>query len=55
MPLLQPPGPDLRPSELTYTNGYNSIVSKVRRTPGSGSGGVVVFAGVDVVSCQSEL
>ncbi|KAK4686203.1 cell division control protein 45, partial [Tremellales sp. Uapishka_1] len=48
MPLLQPPAPDLRPSELTYTHAYNSIVSKVRRNGGAGSGGVVVLTGVDV-------
>ncbi|WOO77671.1 Cell division control protein 45 [Vanrija pseudolonga] len=48
MPLLQPPGPDLRPFELTYTDAYSSIVSRVRRRGGSGSGSVVVFVGVDV-------
>ena len=50
MPLLQPPAPDLRSSELTYTHAYNSIVSRVHRASGSGSGGVVILAGVDVVS-----
>ncbi|ORY34922.1 CDC45 family [Naematelia encephala] len=48
MPLLQPPAPDLRPSELTYTDAYNSIVSRVRRSAGSGTGGVVILAGVEV-------
>ncbi|RXK36072.1 cell division control protein 45 [Tremella mesenterica] len=48
MPLLQPPSPDLRHGELTYTHAYNSIVSRVRRSGGSGSGGVVIFVGVDV-------
>lgn len=50
MPLLQPPGPDLRSSELTYTDGYNSIVKRVRRSGGAGAGGVVIFAGIDLVS-----
>jgi hypothetical protein len=50
MPLLHPPAPDLRPSERTYTDAYHSIVSRVRRSGGSGSGGVVIFCGVDVVS-----
>lgn len=50
MPLLLPPDPDLRPSQLTYTDAYNSIITRVRRTPGTGTGGVVVFVGVDVVS-----
>jgi cell division control protein 45 len=53
MPLLQPPGPDLRPSELTYTHAYSSIVSRVRRSGGPGSGGVVIFCGVDVVRFPS--
>ncbi|WRT69512.1 uncharacterized protein IL334_006498 [Kwoniella shivajii] len=48
MPLLQPPSDDLRPSDLTYTHAYNSIVSRVRRKGGSGSGGVVILAGTDV-------
>jgi cell division control protein 45 len=55
MPLLQPPAPDLRPSTLTYVDGYNSIVSRVRRKGGSGSGGVMIFAGVDVVSRRRSL
>jgi hypothetical protein len=50
MPLLQPPGPDIRSSDLTYTDAYNSIVSRVRRSGGSGSGGVVILCGVDAVS-----
>lgn len=50
MPLLLPPGPDLRPSDLTYTDGYNSIVSRVRRKRGTGNGGVVIIAGIDLVS-----
>lgn len=50
MPLLQPPSPDQRPSDLTYTHAYNSIVSRVRRSGGSGSGGVVILCGVDAVS-----
>ena len=53
MPLLQPPSPELRHDELTYTHAYNSIVSRVRRSGGSGSGGVVIFVGVDVVSVQN--
>ncbi|BEI83339.1 hypothetical protein CcaverHIS002_0312070 [Cutaneotrichosporon cavernicola] len=48
MPLLLPPGPDLRPSELTYTDGYNSIVSRVQRRRGTGSGGIVIICGVDL-------
>ncbi|KAK8849506.1 hypothetical protein IAR55_004840 [Kwoniella newhampshirensis] len=48
MPLLQPPSDDLRPSDLSYTHAYNSIVSRVRITGGSGSAGVVILAGVDV-------
>ncbi|KAK6908892.1 hypothetical protein I203_102898 [Kwoniella mangroviensis CBS 8507] len=48
MPLLLPPSDDLRPSDLTYTHAYNSIVSRVRRRGGSGSGGVVILAGTDV-------
>ncbi|WVQ79395.1 hypothetical protein IAT38_001492 [Cryptococcus sp. DSM 104549] len=50
MPLIHPPSSELRPSEsdLTYIHAYNSIVSRARRTAGSGSGGVVVFVGVDV-------
>ena len=50
MPLLQPPAPDLRTTDLTYTDAYNSIVSRVRRSGGSGSGGVVILCGVDAVS-----
>lgn len=50
MPVVQPPADDLRPSDLTYTHAYNSIVSRVRRTAGAASGGVVILAGVDVVS-----
>lgn len=50
MPLLVPPAPKLRPSQKTYVDGYNSIVSRVRRRGGAGSGGVVVFVSVDVVS-----
>ena len=49
MPLLQPPSPDLRSTDLSYTHAYNSIVSRVHRSTGSGSGGVVILAGVDVV------
>ncbi|WVW86722.1 hypothetical protein I302_108776 [Kwoniella bestiolae CBS 10118] len=48
MPLLLPPSDDLHPSDLTYTHAYNSIVSRVRRKGGSGSGGVVILAGTDV-------
>lgn len=54
MPLLQPPAPDLRASDLTYTDAYNSIVSRVRRSGGSGSGGVVILCGVDTVSVGTE-
>lgn len=50
MPVVQPPADGLRPSDLTYTHAYNSIVSRVRRTAGAASGGVVILAGVDVVS-----
>jgi hypothetical protein len=49
MPLLQPPAPDLRSTDLSYTHAYNSIVSRVHRSTGSGSGGVVILVGVDVV------
>lgn len=49
MPLLQPPASDLRASELIYRDAYNSIVSRVRRSGGSGSAGVVILVGVDVV------
>lgn len=55
MPLLQPPAPDLRASDLTYTDAYNSIVSRVRRSGGSGSGGVVILCGVDAVSESRQL
>ncbi|WVQ96170.1 hypothetical protein IAU59_003273 [Kwoniella sp. CBS 9459] len=48
MPLLQPPSDDPRPSDLTYTHAYHSIVSRVRRRGGQGSGGVVILAGTDV-------
>ncbi|WVR08235.1 hypothetical protein IAU60_005282 [Kwoniella sp. DSM 27419] len=48
MPLLQPPSDDLRPSELTYTHAYNSVISRVRRRGGSGTGRVVILAGTDV-------
>ncbi|ODN78465.1 hypothetical protein L202_04101 [Cryptococcus amylolentus CBS 6039] len=48
MPVLRPPSDDLRPSDFSYTHGYNSIVSRVRRNPGSATSGVVIFAGVDV-------
>ncbi|OXG17350.1 cell division control protein 45 [Cryptococcus neoformans Tu401-1] len=48
MPVVQPPADDLRPSDLTYTHAYNSIVSRVRRTAGAASGGVVILTGVDV-------
>lgn len=54
MPLLQPPDPDLRPSDYSYTHAYNSIVSRVRRGAGSGSGGVVIFSGVDIVRPRPE-
>lgn len=50
MPLVKPPGPDLGPSDLCYTDAYSNIVSRVRRSGGSGSGGVVIFCGADVVS-----
>lgn len=52
MPVVQPPADDLRPSDLTYIHAYNSIVSRVRRTAGAASGGVVILAGVDVVSTR---
>ena len=52
MPVLVPPAPNLRPSQKTYVDGYNSIMSRVRRRGGAGSGGVVVFVSVDVVSVQ---
>ncbi|KAL7424938.1 DNA replication initiation factor cdc45 [Cryptotrichosporon argae] len=48
MPVLVPPGPDTRPSDLSYLDAYNSIVSRVRRRGGSGSNGLVIFAGVDL-------
>ncbi|WWC73512.1 uncharacterized protein I206_107483 [Kwoniella pini CBS 10737] len=48
MPLLLPPSDDLRPSDLTYTHAYNSIISRVRRKGGAGNGGVVILAGTDV-------
>ena len=49
MPLLQPPGPDLRAGDLSYTHAYHSIVSRVRKGKGPGSGGVIILSGCDVV------
>ena len=54
MPLIQPPAPDLRSTDLTYEHAYNIIVSRVRRRTGSGSGGVVIIVGIDVV-CRELL
>jgi cell division control protein 45 len=46
--LLQPPSSGLRSSDLTYTDAYTSILRRVRRSPNSSAGGIVVFVGTDL-------
>lgn len=54
MPLLLPPAPNLRPSDLSYLHAYNSIIARVRRSAGSSSAGVVILAGCDLVNRTSH-
>jgi hypothetical protein len=52
MPLIQPPSSDLPPTTPTYIHAYESIIKRVREDPGRMAGGVVIFAGVDLVSVR---
>ncbi len=53
MPLVLPPSSLLPASTPSYIDAYRSIVKRTRASPTRAAGGVVIFAGVDVVRAAS--